>query len=133
MSFIKGKPKIGADCCDNNNQAESAYKVYSALITQSGTTEPTAIVLENTFDVEPTWAYFGIGEYCLLSSANEFTADKTVVFFGADKWINSSINKLHPVAFYNSTADIFISSEQDGVGLQDNLFDKTFIEVRVYK
>jgi len=52
------------------------YKVYTALLTQSGTSAPTATVLENTLGGSITWTYTSTGSYVgTLTSA--FTLNKT--------------------------------------------------------
>ena len=38
-----------------NRVVNPGYKIYRALLTQSGTSAPTAIVLENTLGVIPTF------------------------------------------------------------------------------
>lgn len=53
-------------------------KVYTALLSQSGTTPPTATVLDNTIGTI-TFTYDGVGNYSATSSGL-FTANKTVVF-----------------------------------------------------
>ena len=53
-------------------------KVYTTLLSQSGTTPPTATVLDNTIGTI-TFTYEGAGAY-LATSAGLFTADKTVTF-----------------------------------------------------
>lgn len=35
----------------NNGSPNTNYKIYRALLTQSGTNAPVAIVLENTFEI----------------------------------------------------------------------------------
>lgn len=55
------------------------YKVYTALLTQTGTSAPTAVVLENTLGGVPVWTRTGAGIYrCTLASA--FTDLKTIAF-----------------------------------------------------
>ena len=61
--------------------AEPTYKVYRALITQSGTNAPTAIVLENTLGGTPVWSHFDVGIY-RLTLAGAFTVDKTFIITG---------------------------------------------------
>lgn len=39
------------------------YKVYTALLTQTGTSAPVATVLENTLGVTPVWSYLSTGVY----------------------------------------------------------------------
>lgn len=59
--------------------AHPKYEVYSALLTQSGTSAPTATVLENTLGGTVVWSYVTTGTYdATLSGA--FTADKTALF-----------------------------------------------------
>lgn len=47
---------------------ESKYKVYTALLTQSGTNAPVATVLENTLVGTVSFYYNGEGEYVIVSS-----------------------------------------------------------------
>lgn len=55
------------------------YKVYTALLTQTGTSAPTAVVLENTLGGVPVWTRTGAGIYrCTLAGA--FTDLKTIAF-----------------------------------------------------
>lgn len=42
--------------------------VYRALLTQTGTSAPTAVVLENTLGVVPTYSYVGVGNYTLTAT-----------------------------------------------------------------
>jgi len=52
------------------------YKVYTALLTQTGTDTPVATVLENTLGGTVVWIRDGVGSYsCVLSGA--FLANKT--------------------------------------------------------
>ena len=102
------------------------YKVYTALLSQTGTNAPTAIVLENTLGTI-SFSYNGVGDYAINSSAL-FTADKTVLFIQGsnDGDINSAIisDKL-----YHNTSSIIncITS-----GSANGTLNKTSIEIRVY-
>lgn len=54
------------------------YKVYTALLTQTGTDAPVATVLENTLGGEIVWSYDGFGSY--IGSLNgAFTENKTFI------------------------------------------------------
>lgn len=64
------------------------YKVYSALLTQSGTDAPVATVLENTLGGTPVFSYVGVGEYRLTLTG----AFPQLKYFS-----------LSPVSFFNST------------------------------
>jgi hypothetical protein len=46
-----------------NWEPARSYKVYTALLTQSGTDAPVATVLENTLGGEVVWSYIDVGVY----------------------------------------------------------------------
>lgn len=48
---------------DSNSASTLGYKIYRALISQSGTSAPTATVLQNTLGSVPTFTYLGVGSY----------------------------------------------------------------------
>jgi hypothetical protein len=112
--------------------ANSKYKVYTALLTQSDTFPPTAIVLENSLGVV-TYSYLGVGQY-QINCTGCFTNDKTFILFGSandgdlgtPKYIfgggRNTINNLQ-IAVINT----------DGVGTENSTLNKTSIEIRVYK
>lgn len=52
------------------------YQVYTALLSQTGTSAPTATVLENTLGVTPTFGYGSVGNYT-ITIAGEFNEAKT--------------------------------------------------------
>lgn len=57
-------------------------KVYRALMTQSGTNAPTAVVLENTLGGTVVWGYEELGYYTAIISGG-FDRDATSVILGA--------------------------------------------------
>jgi hypothetical protein len=96
------------------------YKVYSALVSQSGTNAPTAIVLENTIGAI-TFGYSSIGFYTIISD-NLFIEDKTWTTPGYN-----DVTLLDISIFRANTNTLWL---QVGSG-NDSLF-KTSIEIRVY-
>ena len=109
-----------------------AYKVYSALLTQTGTNDPTAIVLQNTLGVPVTWYRensIGSGNY-YAEAFGAFTLGKTVIVPGV----------INFTALNNTTLatldQVFILTIGTGLspipGPDDNLLSNTFIEIRVY-
>jgi hypothetical protein len=69
-----------------------AYKVYTALLTQSGIANPTAIVLENTFGISFSWTRASDGNYQIQDfSNNPFPDNKT---FGLCVPSGGSINRI---------------------------------------
>ena len=61
----------------SGGSSEPAYKVYTALLSQSGTDAPVATILENTLGGIPTFTYDGVGVYTItltgLLTANKRT------------------------------------------------------------
>ena len=103
--------------------ALQSYKVYSALLTQSGTSAPTALVLEDTIG-GITFSYTGPGQY---RANGVFPANKTIitgnnVFTANDETIAYSLGN---TSYCNITTR-FNSS------VANNILASNFIEIRVY-
>ena len=104
------------------------YKVYTALLTQSGTDAPVATVLENTLGGDIVWTYAEIGVY-IGTLPNAFTENKT--------WFNviynsNSVSTNETVAIYwNNVNEIHV---QTGIGTvyTDGRLYLNSIEIRVY-
>lgn len=56
--------------------------IYVALLTQTGTNDPTATVLQNTTGQTLTWTRDGAGYYIITSETTLFTENKTTVEIG---------------------------------------------------
>ncbi len=96
------------------------YKVYTALVSQSGTNAPVAKILQNTFIGEIVWTYIGVGTYHgTLTGA--FTSEKT--------W--SIIESAVGSACYDCTRIDANSVLIDTNGNNDQL-NFTSLEIRVY-
>jgi hypothetical protein len=98
----------------------ASYDVYTALLTQTGTSAPTATVLENTIG-SITWGYIGAGNYSItFPSAIDF--DKTFIY-------NVFVNDGGPtMGHYNDIGGNAIEM----VGIGDDLLNKTPFEIRIY-
>jgi hypothetical protein len=104
------------------------YKVYSALLTQSGTDAPIATILENTLGVEPTWYYYSTGIYYAESfgtwKLNKTTLTVGPLFNGSDgAFVQTKIDtedQLYVITFDRTAHTI------------DDALVNTFIEIRVY-
>lgn len=107
-----------------------SYKVYSALLTQTGTSAPVATVLENTLGVTPTWNYDSQGNYYIETTSNVFFENKTVLVPGVVNFyaLNSSGYLGNKV--FITTIDLLPPGGFPGPS--DNLLNNTFIEIRVY-
>lgn len=102
------------------------YKVYTALLTQSGTASPTAIVLENTLGVTITFSYGSPGVYS-LTATGALTINKTWVIF------NNVDNNAGTIAYNGKGLNGFTIQSRNSVGTTANdLLNLTEIEIRVY-
>ena len=111
------------------------YKVYTALLTQTGTSAPVATVVENTIDETLTWAYDTVGQYTLslspFTGSGPFVVGKTIVFIG------NALNYDLPLYANNSTS---AGIPQNGAIVVRNFnagnpadnFTNVPIEIRVY-
>lgn len=112
--------------------ASRPYKVYTALLTQSGTNAPTAIVLENTLGGTIVWSRTAVGEY-LGTLTGAFILDKTIGFVqststqGADFSIHYILNRIDNNSIYLSSFKANSSSTR-----YDDIMFKIPIEIRVY-
>jgi lysophospholipase L1-like esterase len=101
------------------------YKVYTALLTQSGTSAPVATVLENTLGGTVVFTRSSTGIY-IGTLTGAFVANKTLTL---------GVASTHPsfLSMNRVTNDTFsIATENSGGNLTDGLLNDTSIEVRVY-
>jgi|TARA_R100000455_G_scaffold28958_1_gene18857 hypothetical protein len=105
------------------------YLVYSALITQTGTNPPTAVVLKNTIPGTTAFApYTTAGEYILRNNLTPFTANKVQVFL--NRGVNDGdLQKLRWSR--ENTSEIAIKTS-DSSGTANDLITNGSLEVRVY-
>lgn len=90
ISFKGLKYSVTQDPTDTSLSANSGdYKVYTALLTQSGTDAPVATVLQNTLGGTVVWTRDDVGIYT-ATLALAFTTNKTFV---------------PPVSYYNIISD----------------------------
>jgi len=106
--------------------ATGNYKKYVALISQTGTSAPTATVLENTLGGTVIWTRTGTGAY-LATLTGVFTTNKTVVFItqtSGSSIVSSSYSSVNDVSV--STANSTTANAIDGV------LTNSSMEIRVY-
>lgn len=108
-----------------NSDYLKPYKVYTALLTQSGTSAPTATVLENTIG-SIVWSRTSTGYYkATLTGA--FTVNKTAVIVGSeDPSYTYGSRRITADEVLLRTYNISTASFAD-----DILYETTF-EIRVY-
>lgn len=110
------------------------YKVYVALLTQSGTSAPIATVLENTLGGSVVWARTGVGTFTATLS-NAFTSGKTFLIQTPSNGLSNN-TKISSV--WTSTSIIQYDSKDGANVLSDGIIfgaagtNGASIEIRVY-
>jgi len=114
-----------------NGAAVVPYKKYIALISQTGTADPTAIELENTLGFITLSRTFP-GIYTIDNVDNLFTIDKTWIVTGSacNGCGGSGTMALVNTRWVSDTQINLYTS--DDLTLADDILDKMAIEIRVY-
>lgn len=105
--------------------ATRPYKSYTALITQSGTSAPTATVLENTLGGTVTFSRTSAGTY-LATLSGAFTLNKTACY------ITPTTGTFVHQATRQSLNDVIIVSLNSSNAATDTILNNTTFEIRVY-
>lgn len=99
------------------------YKVYSALISQTGTSAPVVVnVYENTLGFTPTWTRTSVGTF---SASGTFVGNKTQVLFQFSSYTTG--NAYTSAANVGSTVTLITASNG---ALTDGI--SGYIEIKVY-
>ena len=105
------------------NSYSLGYTVYTALITQTGTVDPVATVLQNTTGQTLVYGRTSGGEYTITASSSLFTANKTIVFLNGGSAENN-----HDVAWGRASDTVINLSTHNS----DGKFTGGSIEIRIY-
>jgi len=104
------------------------YKVYRAVLTQSGTDAPTATVLENSLEATIAWTRTNVGIYLGTSSIPDlFSRSKTYLSAAMDQFNGSAAFALVGL---QSTSEVYMVTNNFGVTA--DFGDGLFIEILVY-
>jgi hypothetical protein len=119
----------GSDSAVGQISAESlrGYKRYVALISQSGTSDPTATILGSNEIGSIVWTRAGAGIYTgTLSGA--FTANKTWLVVSTTDQTGTPTT----VRLTRSSANTVLLTTWDGAALPTDLYTNISVEIRVY-
>lgn len=108
-------------------QNNPAYKVYTALLTRTGATAPSAVVLENTIGTI-VFSYIATGVY-YITSTNLFTTNKTIIFIQQEP--NGTNGNVLAAAPTNPNDITIVQSTYAGTNDDDWTFPVS-VEIRVY-
>jgi hypothetical protein len=109
------------------------YKVFTALLTQTGTDAPVATILQNTLGGTPVWSRSGVGTYA-ITLAGAFPINKTVCFLTIEN--NDSDGRILGSINYsgapNANVRGFVIQNATTNSNTDELAALSCIEIRVY-
>lgn len=110
------------------------YKVYTALLSQTGTSAPVATVLENNTGVTWTWTRNSIGDYRVTPSSGSLSFEKTTC-----EVVQQFIDNAYPeeagfrtIYVENDNNSNRLKTTDVGWALSDNKLGRTKVEIRVY-
>ena len=101
------------------------YKVYTALLTQSGTDAPVATVLQNTLGGTVVWTRDNAGVY-YGTLVGAFTVNKTAIIRGA------SFSGVFSYGSRRESADAIIVNTSESGSDSDSVLDNTTIQILVF-
>lgn len=109
--------------------AKRPYKVYTAYISQTGTGDPVATVLENTFSGSIVWARAGVGYYTATLTGAFVDTFKC---YSTDSFNHYNNNQMYSERSDNNTFDVYSYNSSNAA--TDGLLslNKFRVEIRVY-
>jgi len=102
------------------------YNVYTALLSQSGTDDPSVNILENTLGEIPVWSRDSTGNYYLDSTSNLFTENKTFTTV-----TNREVQTLQFISVQGQT-QIYLEQIERSTGTHRDSMSEIPVEIRVY-
>lgn len=131
---ISASPATTANQVPTWGQVQAAarpYKVYTAVLKQQNTNEPTAVVLENTLGGTVVWTRNSTGNYYGTLNNAFPIQNKIAVFQGGSMWGTFPLKIIRVQHLNSNTIQIFTQQATDGA-LVDSSLSETSIEIRVY-
>jgi len=113
----------------------SSYKVFNCLLSQSGTNNPTIVVLENTLGVTVSAIRDAAGQYTLTTSVGTFLTIATTYLSTMNTNYTSLVSGRvdeNPKAGAN-TVKVFTTSLSSPLVPIDNILSSTPFEIRHYE
>lgn len=124
--------KIIALIANFNGGGAAPYKVYTALLSQSGTDAPVATVLENTLGGDVVWSYESVGVYH-ATLAGAFLDDNKVAIMGINGSTAITSNSKHNFGYVNDEDSVeIVTTDINTNAYTDTGFYGQTVEIRVY-
>lgn len=109
-----------------------SYKVYTALLSQNGSSDPTPIVLENTLSGNISWTRLSTGSYKGTLTGEFPDSDKVGIFVNQAGFIPLGGGDSVYTYMYVNDSDSVVLDTLVSSNYQDGMLNKTTIEIRVY-
>lgn len=107
------------------------YKVYTALLTQTGTNAPEATVLENTLNTTISFTRNDLGTYIVVATDPVFTTNKTVLQVGSNfRTFSADSSFMQTSILTNSQFNLYTLDQS--LNYEDGILENTLLEIRVY-
>lgn len=109
------------------------YKVWTGLLSQSGTSVPVITELANTLGVVLTPVYITVGQYALFDAGGTSNFNNSPVFIGGTQAGGSPTQRQVAIAGTLDGVTIYVNSFDNATGaFSDNVLSNTAVEIRVY-
>lgn len=114
-----------------NAPTPPSYKVYTALLSQSGTNAPTAIVLENTTNIEINFLRTEAGRYTINYSLTGAGPEQVFLIMPQMK-LNGFEEQVIYYMVVVTAGLIYLDTYREISGYDDELLTNVPIEIRFY-
>ena len=108
------------------------YKVYTALVLQTGTNAPTATVLENTTGATIAWTRNSTGRFIATASATLFTIGKTLVSLSSGSTSGTDGKFLKAGGAGTTTVQTIYNHDTNTNASVDGIAAGSMVEFRIY-
>lgn len=116
---------------DDLGGGAASYSVYTAVLSQSGTDDPIATVLQNTLSGDVTWTRSGTGDYH-ATLTGEFLENKVACFATPD-YSGGNAPLISFIRFNDDYCRLqSLLGDGNNVDISDNGTGATSVEIRVY-
>lgn len=107
--------------------------VYRALLTQTGTDAPTAVVLENTLGEVPTYNYVNTGIYDIQVASPIFVLGKTFIRYSVGLPSSSDLSSdPYSYAYAHENTNQILFSVLRNSSFTDSLLANASLEILIY-
>lgn len=108
-------------------------RTYKALLTQTGTAAPTAIILQNDLGVTVTWSRTGTGNYkAVLGTAQKSANVEILLGQGEDGTIGTGAGRTEVGATITEVTVNTVDLTATPIANADDMLYKTALEITLY-